>query len=359
MNIIIFGGAFDPVHNGHINMAISAQKALNGDVFFVPARISVWKNDSVPVEDKINMLRFAIKGKENLFIDEFEINSGKEINYSIDTVLYFKEKFPNDNLFLLIGTDQVNKFHLWKDAEKIAEVAKIIFFDRPDIEIQTENIEKYKILKIEGPGIVVSSSDIRKTVNFDIDPDVLLYIIEHKLYFVSGLTRYIDEHRLNHSISVAKLAYQIALANNLENPIKALIAGLLHDIGKTKDIPYLQKVVEEEYFDYKELPLPILHQFLSEKIAMEDFLITDKEILNAIKFHATGIDEMDTLAKIIYAADKIEPTRKFDSTELIEAMMVDVESGFKTVLQANKEYLEKSGKHFDNALTSNCFKKYL
>ena len=113
-------------------------------------------------------------------------------------------------------------------------MAKIIFFDRPDIEIQTENVEKYKILKIEGAGIVVSSSDIRKTVNFDIDPDVLLYIIEHKLYFVSGLTRYIDEHRLNHSISVAKLAYQIALANNVESPIKALIAGLLHDIGKTR-----------------------------------------------------------------------------------------------------------------------------
>ena len=50
MNKIIFGGAFDPIHNGHINMAKNAMKALNGEVLFVPARISVWKEDSAPID---------------------------------------------------------------------------------------------------------------------------------------------------------------------------------------------------------------------------------------------------------------------------------------------------------------------
>ena len=76
MNRIIFGGAFDPVHSGHINMALKAAKELDGEVIFVPARISVWKDVSAPIEDKMNMLRLAIKGKKELSIDEFELNSG-------------------------------------------------------------------------------------------------------------------------------------------------------------------------------------------------------------------------------------------------------------------------------------------
>ena len=52
MNRIIFGGAFDPVHSGHINMALKAAKELDGEVIFVPARISVWKDVSAPIEDK-------------------------------------------------------------------------------------------------------------------------------------------------------------------------------------------------------------------------------------------------------------------------------------------------------------------
>ena len=68
---------------------------------------------------------------------------------------------------------------------------------------------------------------------------------------------------------------------------------------------------------------------------------------------------MCPLAKIIYASDKIEPTRGFDSKDLIDAMLKNVDTGFKIVLQANKDFLENGGKMTDNYLTSNCFKKYL
>ena len=60
MNRIIFGGGFDPVHLGHINMALVARDALKGEVIFVPAQIAIWKEESISKEHKVNMLRLAI-----------------------------------------------------------------------------------------------------------------------------------------------------------------------------------------------------------------------------------------------------------------------------------------------------------
>ena len=241
MNRIIFGGAFDPVHNGHINMALKAAKELDGEVIFVPARISVWKEVSASINDKMNMLRLAIKDKKNLSIDEFELNSEKDVNYSIDTVLYFKEKYPNDNLFFLIGVDQANAFHRWKEADKIAELLQIVYYTRPGYVEDSENIKRFHMQKIEGLGIEVSSTDIRKLKSFELPDDILFYIVEHNLYEGMVELNYIlTPHRLAHSKSVAKTAYEIAKANNLDNPLKAFIAGLFHDIGKdiTEDKQY-------------------------------------------------------------------------------------------------------------------------
>ena len=117
MNKIIFGGTFDPIHNGHLNMAIRASKTLNADVYFVPARISVWKNESTPIEYRIKMIELAINSiKENshLKISRVEADSNSNTNYTIDTVGKFKRMFPNKKLYLLIGIDQVNSFDKWK-----------------------------------------------------------------------------------------------------------------------------------------------------------------------------------------------------------------------------------------------------
>ena len=115
----------------------------------------------------------------------------------------------------------------------------------------------------------------------------------------------------------------------------------------------------EHYKEYSDLPKFAYHQFASEYLAKTEFAVVDKDILEAIKFHATGKDNMCQLAKIIYAADKIEPTRGFDSSELIKRMMENVDSGFKIVLQANKEFLENNRKDINNRLTLNCFNYYL
>ncbi len=71
MNRIIFGGGFDPVHLGHINMALVAKETLKGEVIFVPAKIAVWKEDSISVEHKLAMLKLAIGKYDGFSIDTF------------------------------------------------------------------------------------------------------------------------------------------------------------------------------------------------------------------------------------------------------------------------------------------------
>ena len=68
---------------------------------------------------------------------------------------------------------------------------------------------------------------------------------------------------------------------------------------------------------------------------------------------------MSPLSMVVYSADKIEPTRGFDSSELINACLKDFKNGFIEVLKANKQYLTETGKDIENRLTSACFRFYL
>ena len=359
MNKIIFGGAFDPIHLGHINMAKEASKVFNAEVIFVPAPISIWKKESISADLKVEMIKLSIEGHKAFNIDLFEINSGKKENYSIDTVKYFKQKYPNDNLYYLIGSDQVNNFHKWKDALELSKLAQIIFFARPNIVLDKNNIEKYNIKSIDsGISLDIESTKIRELKSIAVDEKVLRFIEDKKLYFVSKIASMMSEKRLRHSISVAKLAYQIALKHNIEHPEKAYIAGILHDIGKEyKDY---RPIMEKYYPEYLDLPNYAYHQFVGAYLAKEIFGVEDELILNSIKWHCTGCQEMSFLDKIIYASDKIDPIRDYDSSPLIKAMMEnDIDEGFKIVLEANRIFLGEKNKDSDNRLTSKCYDKYL
>ena len=103
MKKIIFGGAFDPIHNGHIRVAREASKKFNATVIFVPAKNPRWKEPTETSENRLEMLKLALKAVDFKYeIEEYELNSNAEVNYSIDTIKHLKEKYANDNLYLLI-----------------------------------------------------------------------------------------------------------------------------------------------------------------------------------------------------------------------------------------------------------------
>ena len=357
MNRIIFGGGFDPIHLGHINMALVARDTLKGEVVFVPAKVAIWKEESISEEHKLNMLKLAIAQYDGFSIDTYELEQ-KEQPRSYQTVEYFKKKYPKDKLFFLIGQDQANTFEKWKNPDQIAKNTQIVYYKRPKYSVNQANVDKYHMLAIEGPVVDVASSDIRALKSVMIPEEVLNYIEDNKLYFVSRVRSYIKETRFNHSLSVAHLAYRLAKKLQLDYQ-KAYIAGVLHDIAKGIDKDESLMLMKQLYPEYLDIGAYAYHQFLGEMLAKRDFEVVDEEILNAIKYHTTGRANMCWLEKLIYAADKIEPTRPFDSSDLISAMEKDLNSGFLTVLKANYEYLKERHKDIDNRLSDECFKYYL
>lgn len=370
MKRIIFGGAFDPIHNGHINMALSAARQIGGEVIFVPSKISVWKTKSVEVKHKKKMVELAIKDYDCFSLSDFELTHKDNFVYSIFTIKHFIELYPDDKIFYLIGGDQANKFHLWKYCDDIAKYAQILVFPRKDVKLSKKNVNRFNMIVLDGEERSDASVNIRDFKEIDIPYPVIQYIENNSLYYIPKLKEWYGD-RYNHVRSVANLAYQIA-RNNGFNPQKAYIAGFLHDLGKKAYIKDNENKFNNEYKEeikflnneyggqFKNLPLYAVHQVIGVYYAKRDYGIEDPKILNAILYHCTGNENMNWIEKIVYAADKIDPCRGYDSSKLIQAMMEDLDKGFITVLKANIDYINPKMKITgSNEFTNKCINYYL
>ena len=361
-SIILYGGSFDPIHSGHIRIAKAASLMLNADVVFIPAKAPRFKTVTTSQEDRINMLRLALKedGSSAFSISYCELEREGEQTKTVDTVHYFKKKYPKHRIYLLIGADQVNSFHQWIEADEIARLVTPLYVTRSGVSLSDENLARFHMQRLAydkaGP---VSSTAIRSLRSADMPLSVRKYIEDHRLYGVGELAKMISPHRLAHSISVANLAYEIARSNNLPDYQSAYLAGILHDCAKKLDAIEGKKLMEEHFPEYVSLPDWTYHQFLGSHLARTQFGVADEGILDAISFHATGKAHMTPIGKIIYASDKIDPLRAYDSSKLISKCIKNYHEGFVTVLRANRAYLTENGYKVDNPLTEACMKQYL
>ena len=192
----------------------------------------------------------------------------------------------------------------------------------------------------------VSSTDIREMKSIDYPDYIRHYVEANGLYFIKGLAKYLKKTRLDHSIRVANVALEIA-RNNAKtlDPLKTYQAAMLHDIGKYVPDNESKEIVTREYSkEYAEYPYWALHQWVGAYLAEKEFGIKDKDILDSIAYHCTGRAEMGPLEQTIYSADKIEPGRGYDSSDLINGCLRDYHEGFLGVLAANRIYLAEKTK---------------
>ncbi|MBE2226626.1 MAG: nicotinate-nucleotide adenylyltransferase [Ignavibacteria bacterium] len=191
----IFGGTFDPIHNGHLIMAENVKDQMHLDeVMFIPSRIPPLKdaeNISAP-EHRLNMLRLAAKGSSSFKINDIELKmTGDEPNYTVKTLLKLREEFSAEQVkfYLIIGMDQLINLHKWKDPGKLFLLTEVVVINRPGYLIQqVENEYARRGIFVPVPNIDISATDIRfrirekRSIKYLVPEEVEEYIYKNNLY---------------------------------------------------------------------------------------------------------------------------------------------------------------------------------
>ena len=190
----ILGGTFDPVHNGHLNLAnqVSANRALDG-VLWIPSYRHPFKDDCrASFEHRTEMLRRATADNPALIVSELE----KEMDlsgFTVDSITAIKARYPRAEWSFIIGEDNVQDLKRWRSPDIILEEVRVLVGQRPPHE-SGDLISQFPEDRIEMVAINmldVSSTEIRDRLDIDASDETLTelapravveYIVEHGLY---------------------------------------------------------------------------------------------------------------------------------------------------------------------------------
>ena len=192
----IFGGTFDPIHNGHIYKAEEALAKLNLDELIWVVAGNPWMKSREPLsaaKHRLEMVNIAIQGKAKMKLTDIEVNR-KGPTYTIDTLKDLTNRNPGDELVLLVGSDLIQEFDQWKYPDEILSLSKLAVCTRKTTVKDTwkmTDFYKTKGHKFEvlcGPIIDISSTAIRDrviskaSISEYVPKAIEKYIIENKLY---------------------------------------------------------------------------------------------------------------------------------------------------------------------------------
>ncbi len=188
----IFGGTFNPVHTGHlINIEFVRDYLKLDRVLLVPARDPVHKKifDKVTPHERLEMVRLAISGNDFFEASSIEIDRD-DASYTLYTLNQLKMIYPDDEFYLIIGSDSFNELDTWKSFTEILKSTHIVVIHRPgDLELRRDLIEiASNVTAVENPEINISSTEIRervklgKSIKYLVPDQVMDYINFKGLY---------------------------------------------------------------------------------------------------------------------------------------------------------------------------------
>ncbi len=375
MRIGIYGGAFNPVHTGHVSAARSAVTALGlSKLLMIPTFVSPHKplpDGSPTAQQRLAMLRRSVESIDKIEASDLEINRGGP-SYTYETVSQIRQEYHDAELVLFMGTDMFLSFHTWRHPEKILKDAALGVFYRGQRD-EKNAVEKQKafletngatVYLVENDITEISSTDLRRMLTFGcgdafLPPEAAAYIRNQGLYGTNIDLRGLSIEQLQHTVTgllkpnrVAHVLGCMETAVELArhwgaDPTDAARAGLLHDITKALDGP-LQLTLCQAYGitlnEFSKENTKTLHALTGSLVA-ERIFGENKEVVSAIRSHTTGKANMNLLEKIIYVADYMEPNRDFSGVDRLRQLaFTDIDKALKLGLEMTLSLLREQGR---------------
>ena len=344
MRIGIYGGAFNPVHKGHVKLAEEIKEKAHLDkIIIMPSGLSPHKSSGqlIDSEHRLEMCRLAFD-KEYFEVSDLEIRrEGK--SYTVDTVTELKSVYPNDELYLVMGSDMLLSFHKWYRYEDILSAVTICATTRQgdistaELRRDFADVLKKDVIIIDFEPFECSSTQVRDAILEGADASslvgekVMAYISEKALYrdkytdIRKLLRSKLDDYRYIHSLGVADSARQLAEIYGADTE-KAYFAGLVHDIMKNASRDEQLDIIEKGGITLttaeKNNP-KLWHAIAGECYLRTHMGITDPEILGSVRYHTTGKAGMALLEKIIYVADYISAERIYPDVDVMRNLAIN------------------------------------
>jgi nicotinate-nucleotide adenylyltransferase len=374
VKLAILGGSFNPVHLGHLYLAESALSLGYDRLILVPAFNSPFKpgvRDTSP-QDRLNMLAASAPADPRFAIDDCEIRR-EGVSYTIDTITDIIDRYrPGEKPGLILGDDLVEGFAGWRSSGEIAALTDIIIARR----LPSKPVSfLYPCKHLDNAVLDISSRNIRSRIQngeawrYLVSEGVRFIIEDRRLYgykpgrpelaapesgppakipakaeiarIENAVRSLVSPSRFLHSRAVAALAWELCVRFG-EDPERGYLAGIAHDIAKSLNEDELKRFAKKdgEPLSRLEQKKPsLLHPRAGAVLLRERFGVTDAEILAAVRDHTVGSLDMGSLAKIVYIADKTEPTRKNEPSRKGDSRHPDLDSLFDAVFKDTVAYL--------------------
>lgn len=372
----VFGGTFNPPHLGHVLAAKEVKKALGlSKILLIPDKEPPHKEMPEGSPDqflRLSMLEAAVAGDQDFQISDLEFHRpGK--SYTSHTLEALKELYPEDTLYLIMGTDMFLSLHTWHEPEKICSLAVIAAMHRDqwdrtgEMEQQKKALEQAYGARVElvsNQRVEISSTKVRRMLVLGgaekyVCPQVMDIIRAQGLYGTGRDYRNLSNEELKnvavgllkkkrvaHVLGCAETAVKLAERYGQDKTV-AYRAGLLHDVTKAIDGEDQLLLVEKYGIlirDYERKNPKLLHAKTGAAVAKYVFGESEA-VVDAICWHTTGRPDMTPMEKIIYLADYMEPNRDFPGVAwLRETTFRDLDEGLRLGLTLCIGELEREKK---------------
>ncbi|HWP51254.1 MAG TPA: nicotinate (nicotinamide) nucleotide adenylyltransferase [Clostridia bacterium] len=340
----IFGGTFNPIHNGHLSLIAHLIDALDLDeLLLIPTAVPPHKESDnvIDSQHRLAMCRLAVQDNPKVTVSNIEIVRGGK-SYTVDTLRLLSVERPQDELILLVGSDMFYTVEEWRCAHEIMRLAQIAAIPRETGEHEKLVAQRDRLNAlgartevVEVEPVVVSSSDLRalKNASENLPPLVERYIIQNGLYgrmpkllvdldqLTMWLRGVLSRERFTHSLNVASEALRLAQTYG-ENGDMAYLAGLLHDCCKEQTREEMLNLLSDS--DILKDPIfltsfPVWHGFAAAIYIQRELSVLNTQIIDAVRYHTTGRGNMTRIEEIVYLADLISADRDYPGIEALRA----------------------------------------